>query len=348
MPAHLLKKLNSRNGSGRRSIGGSPCAASPAPTDKENAETLAEATDKQTPDRGSRPGGVSVSPCVREAQRIEENRRRRRIEQETVRAERGELDEAAEFRTMIAAYRERVRSEPPPPPAVSSSSEALRVCVRKRPLLSTEVKAAEFDVLTCAGRKAVLHQTRLKVDLERQLENHAFSFDELFDENTSTRQVYDVSASPLVLSLFNGQRATCFAYGQTGSGKTHTMEGTPSELGLYGLAAGDIFAALDAARAGGSPLRLFVSMYEIYREVVFDLLAPSTDGGRISVLEDAAGEVQLVGLSEVEPTNAQQVSSANADRPPSMPTRALRRPCMRLVLTTPCARGLILREPSCV
>ena len=57
----------------------------------------------------------------------------------------------------------------------------IRVCVRKRPLLPHEQDAAEFDVLTCCGRSAVLHQTRRRVDRERVLENHTFGFDELFE-----------------------------------------------------------------------------------------------------------------------------------------------------------------------
>ena len=60
--------------------------------DKENPEP--EASAQQTPSK-------HMSPCAREAQRMEENRRRRRLEQETARAERAEHDESAEFRAMM-------------------------------------------------------------------------------------------------------------------------------------------------------------------------------------------------------------------------------------------------------
>lgn len=33
--------------------------------------------------------------------------------------------------------------------------------------------------------------------------------------------VFRFTAKPLVKTVFEGGRATCFAYGQTGSGKTH-------------------------------------------------------------------------------------------------------------------------------
>ena len=61
----------------------------------------------------------------------------------------------------------------------------VRVCMRKRPLLPAET-LNDFDVLTCSGRTASLHQTRRKVDLEQVLENHTFAFDACFDEQTST------------------------------------------------------------------------------------------------------------------------------------------------------------------
>ena len=141
-----------------------------------------------------------------------------------------DLDETSEFRAMITAYRE---AQCPAPIALNVAqpyvtAQRLRVCVRKRPLLPSETKSGEFDVLSCFGQRAVLHQTRRKVDQERVLENHSFSFDDLFDAGCGTRQVYEVAAKPLVSAVFAGGRATCFAYGATGAGKTHTMFGSPT------------------------------------------------------------------------------------------------------------------------
>ena len=46
---------------------------------------------------------------------------------------------------------------------------------------SSELEAGAFDVISCAGRTCVLHETRRRVDLSRTLENHAHAFDALFD-----------------------------------------------------------------------------------------------------------------------------------------------------------------------
>jgi hypothetical protein len=133
------------------------------------------------------------------------------------------------------------------------------------------------------------------------------------------------AAQPLVAAIFNGGRATCFAYGQTGSGKTHTMEGTRGSGGtldgIYGMAARDCFASmhrpaalarpvtasppqlcyplsvrdllrltpppppLSRCRAEGLELQVGLSMFEIYREGVFDLLSRAAGTGESAKLQ---------------------------------------------------------------
>lgn len=46
----------------------------------------------------------------------------------------------------------------------------------------------------------------------------SFSFDAVFGENSTQRQVYDTCAAPVVESVLNGFNGTIFAYGQTGTG----------------------------------------------------------------------------------------------------------------------------------
>jgi kinesin family protein 2/24 len=68
--------------------------------------------------------------------------------------------------------------------------------------------------------------------------------------------VYTKTVKPLVPTLFQNGKATCFAYGQTGSGKTYTMSPLPIR------AADDLLAEL--VRPENSDVRLFVSCFEIY------------------------------------------------------------------------------------
>lgn len=52
-----------------------------------------------------------------------------------------------------------------------------------------------------------------------------YSYDYLFDEESTQDEVYQTTTSPLIKDVLKGLSAAVFAYGATGSGKTHTMLG---------------------------------------------------------------------------------------------------------------------------
>lgn len=52
-----------------------------------------------------------------------------------------------------------------------------------------------------------------------------FIFDEVFDESTSTEEVFCKSVLPSVDHIMNGYNSTIFAYGMTGAGKSFTIFG---------------------------------------------------------------------------------------------------------------------------
>ena len=66
---------------------------------------------------------------------------------------------------------------------------------------------------------------RTKVDLTKYIEAHQFIYDEVFDMDSSNEEVYRRTAYPLVASIFQGGKATCFAYGQTGIYRTNVVIG---------------------------------------------------------------------------------------------------------------------------
>lgn len=64
-----------------------------------------------------------------------------------------------------------------------------------------------------------------------QIGNKEFSFDRVFDNDSSQDEVFETCARNLIIGCLSGYNATILAYGQTGSGKTFTM-GTGSTVGL--------------------------------------------------------------------------------------------------------------------
>lgn len=120
----------------------------------------------------------------------------------------------------------------------------IRVVIRKRPLFSKEITKGEIDVVEAVSSDTmIVREKRTKVDLTKFVEEHTFTFDNVFGENSNNENVYEDVVRPLVLASFGKSKVTCFAYGQTGSGKTFTMMGEEklNIKGLYLLAANDIF-----------------------------------------------------------------------------------------------------------
>lgn len=200
----------------------------------------------------------------------------------------------------------RTQASSPPPMA------RVTVCVRKRPLSRKELSAGDRDVVTVEGQVSALcvHELREKVDLTKYVETHPFVFDRVFPSHAANLAVYEGTARPLVDTLFNGGRATCFAYGQTGAGKTYTMAGgAPENPGLYTLAVRDVFDRIRTVESElwrkaelegdddfepPEPAQVWISFYEIYASKLQDLLNRSH---KLECREDANNEVQIVGLS---------------------------------------------------
>ncbi|KAG1180199.1 hypothetical protein G6F70_000370 [Rhizopus microsporus] len=180
-----------------------------------------------------------------------------------------------------------------PSSMVQTADQKIRVCVRKRPLNKSEMLAKEKDIAQMSGMRTIeILEPRVKLDLTQYVEPHSFTFDNVFDSNTSNRTIYQKTTRPLVDYMFEGGKSTCFAFGQTGSGKTYTM--LDPKHGLYTLAVMDIFRLLNKGRY--AHLAVWVGYYEIYQGHLYDLLNKRK---KLIPRDDGKGNVVIAGLKEV-------------------------------------------------
>ena len=148
--------------------------------------------------------------------------------------------------------------------ATASSSrqtnENFKVVIRVRPPLEREVGGKHYrhsvavdDTNATCTLSENLEAWRggcVAVDSEGVVFNtHQHTFDHVYDQDASQKEVYERSAKDAVLSTLHGYNATILAYGQTGTGKTYTMEGDP-------LARRRAAAAASRAAANGAPSRV--------------------------------------------------------------------------------------------
>uniref|UniRef100_A0A8C6XPA5 Kinesin-like protein n=1 Tax=Naja naja TaxID=35670 RepID=A0A8C6XPA5_NAJNA len=247
------------------------------------------------------------SNCVKEVEKLQEKREKRRLQQQEIREKRAQDVDATnpnyEIMCMIRDFRGSLDYRPLTT-ADPIDEHRICVCVRKRPLNKKETVMKDLDVITIPSKDVVMvHEPKQKVDLTRYLENQTFRFDYAFDDSAPNEMVYRFTARPLVETIFEKGMATCFAYGQTGSGKTHTMGGDFSgknqdcSKGIYALAARDVFLMLKKPNYKKLELQVYATFFEIYSGKVFDLLNRKT---KLRVLEDGKQQVQVVGLQERE------------------------------------------------
>ena len=178
----------------------------------------------------------------------------------------------------------------------------IKVVVRKRPANEREIIQNDIDIINLSGNDTIIvKELKNKVDLTKYIEEHHFTFDKAYDENSTNHQIYEEIVKPMIKAAFNRTKITCFAYGQTGSGKTYTMMGnnhnendkSPQVPGLYLLSAVDVFKYLSSDSY--SNLEIWVSFYEIYCNKLFDLL---NNKNILQAREDGKGNICIAGLME--------------------------------------------------
>ena len=130
---------------------------------------------------------------------------------------------------------------------------------------------------------------------------HNFTFDYVYDQNSTQEEVYEHSGKPAVLSILEGYNATLIAYGQTGTGKTFTMEGfkyntSDPQRGMIPRAVEEIFHYIESADSSDSKFMVRVSYVQIYNENISDLL--KTDRVSLQIREEKKKGVFVEGLSE--------------------------------------------------
>lgn len=140
-----------------------------------------------------------------------------------------------------------------------------------------------------------------------------FTFDSVFDWNSSQEDLYMKMVHPLIESVLNGFNATIFAYGQTGTGKTYTMEGVRDDKlpsvdqknrGIIPRTFEQIFETIE--QSNNKQYLVFSSYLEIYQEEVRDLLEAKPKG-KVELREDKNVGVYVNNLNKYICKNVQEI-----------------------------------------
>ena len=176
----------------------------------------------------------------------------------------------------------------------------VKVMCRFRPLNDNELSKGGSKICSefHKNNKSVTINSSKKTS-ENFSGSNKFTFDRVFDINTTQREVYEEAARPIIDGVLQGFNGTIFAYGQTGSGKTFTMQGPNiedmKEQGIVPRMVRTIFSRIDNM-SDNIEYTIKISMAEIYMEKIRDLLdATKTD---LKVKESSRKGIYIDNLTE--------------------------------------------------
>ncbi|KAI7885189.1 kinesin-domain-containing protein [Lichtheimia hyalospora FSU 10163] len=193
-----------------------------------------------------------------------------------------------------------------------ATTTAVRVALRVRPLTQKERLCNSAECISfIPGQPQILIG-----------KDHSFTYDHVYDTQSSQHHIYDSSVLSLVEKYVDGFNATILAYGQTGSGKTYSMgtaidgnTGSEDQQGIVPRFIRDLYKRIEHKKANNGDnynAQVFVSFLELYNEDLVDLLnmqqhrrrgtTGTSNNNDISIREDVQGNIYWSGVRE-EPCN---------------------------------------------
>eukprot|EP01060_Flectonema_neradi_P039000 TRINITY_DN8399_c0_g1_i1.p1 TRINITY_DN8399_c0_g1~~TRINITY_DN8399_c0_g1_i1.p1 ORF type:complete len:938 (+),score=213.54 TRINITY_DN8399_c0_g1_i1:52-2814(+) len=143
---------------------------------------------------------------------------------------------------------------------------------------------------------------RLGMKRRKRLE---YSFDKVYSQNSSQKDVFEGTVKQLLPSLFMGYNSSVFCYGATGAGKTYTMMGDESSMpGIIPASIAEIFSMADEERVRGKDVDIVLAYSEIYNETIRDLLAEEQKPLELRVGEKGS---RVAGLTWHHPASGTEV-----------------------------------------
>jgi hypothetical protein len=174
--------------------------------------------------------------------------------------------------------------------------EAVKVVVRCRPMNSKEKEDGRKPTVAVDPSVGSVEIRNPKAPEE---EPKRFTFDSVFDDMSTQKEVYEDTGVPLVESVLAGYNGTMFAYGQTGCGKTHTMQGKSDRPELRGVIPNSFEHIFDHIRITKDREFLVRASYmEIYNEEIRDLLGDD-HLAKLELKEDPDKGVFAKGLQSI-------------------------------------------------
>eukprot|EP01006_Ploeotia_vitrea_P034415 TRINITY_DN65751_c1_g2_i1.p1 TRINITY_DN65751_c1_g2~~TRINITY_DN65751_c1_g2_i1.p1 ORF type:complete len:957 (-),score=493.92 TRINITY_DN65751_c1_g2_i1:499-3369(-) len=177
-------------------------------------------------------------------------------------------------------------------------AHSIKVMARFRPEVEQESSMMQGnDMRVVYGEDEQTMKIMKNVNSKKPVER-TYTFDRVFNPESTQDKVFDHLAKESVLDVFQGMNGTILAYGQTGSGKTWSMFGgamTGTTRGIIPRSTEFLFEQIKE-HGDASQVTVKMSFLEIYKERVRDLLNEKVV--TMKIRENKAGAIEVIGLVE--------------------------------------------------
>lgn len=200
-------------------------------------------------------------------------------------------------------------------PGEEGGAECVKVAVRCRPPSTKELNAGEHSIVEMVEAftpEAMGTGQVILSDPSGAEEPQKFAFDIVFGLTIKQSDIYGAVGRPALMKTFEGYNGTIFAYGQTGSGKSFSMSGAEGDLrGIIPRVNEELFERIAAEQVGTKKYLVMCSYFEIYNEIIFDLLNPVSDrsklGGGLQIKEHPVLGIYVKDLTEIVAEDANKL-----------------------------------------
>ncbi|KAL4224904.1 Kinesin-like protein kif17 [Mactra antiquata] len=178
---------------------------------------------------------------------------------------------------------------------MAAGGECVKVIVRCRPMNTRE---KDLNCECCLKMEGARAQCSIMNPGDKKAPPKNFTFDGSYFVDSTTENIYNEIAYPLVEGVTEGYNGTIFAYGQTGCGKSFTMQGIsdpPTQRGIIPRAFDHIFETVTCADS--TKFLIHASYCEIYNEEIRDLLGKDIKA-KLDLHEHPEKGVYVNGLSQ--------------------------------------------------
>ena len=199
---------------------------------------------------------------------------------------------------------------------MKNGSFNILVCVRCRPLSSSEKQLSSYETIKIMDKMVILtdpiEYNGPTAIFKNRNKDQTYAFDYAFDKFTKQKTVFEKSTKFLIDGVVNGYNATVIAYGATEAGKTYTMLGTELNPGIMVLTLEELFDKVNSFYDRDYKLKFW--LLEIYNENIRDLLKnngknslENTNNEYLDLREDPEKGIVVSGITEISVTNSNEM-----------------------------------------